>query len=288
MSAPHGWQCPHCSNPLDGLEAGSLRCRACSYELCSKGGVWLASDVAAPPRFDDAAVERLQALDESGHFWPPQRRRLFAKLIDRIGASGAAAVELGCGTGGMLPELDERFATVVGLDGHAELLERARERSRTATLVQADACRSPLEAAAADLVVAFDVIEHVDPDALLAEARRLVRPGGRLLISAPAFPSLWSRMDERAGHRCRYRWRQLDAELRRNGWLADGHTHFLGLLFPLVYASRRAGGAAGIERRPPRFLNQALAAIVRLEVLAFSRLTLPVGSSIVAWATSNP
>jgi len=186
----------------------------------------------------------------------------------------------------MLPAWEARFETVVAVDASRSLLSRARVSGRAATIVQADVCATPLDQEQFDVAAAFDVIEHVDPDALLSEARRLVRPGGRLLLSAPAFKALWSGMDERAGHRCRYSSRLLRAELQRNGWRCDGHTYYQCLLLPLMYVSRRIGGGSlAIERRPGRLLNRALGAVNRLEAVVSSRFAVPFGSSLVAWAT---
>jgi SAM-dependent methyltransferase len=241
-----------------------------------------------PPGFDRAALARLRQLDGSGHFWPRDRRRLLRGLLDRVSARGDLALELGCGVGDMLPEIAHRFTRVIGVDGYPELLSFARPRVRQAILVQGDVVALPFDDRRFDFVAAFDVIEHVDPDRLLSEARRVARPGGRLMLSAPAFPVLWSAMDEAAGHRCRYRWRGLRDELRRNGWRPDGHTHFQCLLFPLVYVSRRMRpDGLGRERRPTPFVNGVLSVVNRIELVTSRRITLPFGSSLFAWATAT-
>jgi SAM-dependent methyltransferase len=248
--------------------------------------VWIAN-AAAPAGFDRDAVGRLQTMERRDHFWLRHRRRLFGRLIDRLESNRDSALELGCGGGGMLTELEPRFRSVTAVDGYRELLALARERTHHATLIQADICGSPLADQQFDLIAAFDVIEHTDPDRLLREARRLVRPNGHLLLSAPAFPSLWSAMDERAGHRCRYRWRRLRAELERNGWRPLGHTYFQCLLFPLLFVSRRLGGwAIDPERRPSPLVNRALGGVNRLELAVSARFRVPFGSSLVAWASA--
>lgn len=179
-----------------------------------------------------------------------------------------------------------RFSQVVAVDGHVRLLEASAVKAANAVLLNSDLCHVPLQDGQFDLVLACDVIEHVDPNALLAEARRLARPGGKLLLSVPAFPSLWSAMDERAGHRCRYRRRQLESELCVNGWQPMGFTHCQFLLFPVVFLSRRLGGRAGqtLERTPPRWLNRFLARINRFEARVLGDFSLPFGSSLIVWA----
>ena len=242
--------------------------------------------MTAPAGFDRDAAHRLQALDARDHFWQRERRRLFCRLLDRLDQRGDAALDLGCGCGGMLDALQSRYTRVVAIDGHRELLAEARQRTGSAALVEADVCAVPLLERQFDLVTAFDVLEHLDPDALLTQARRLMRPDGMLMLSVPAFSSLWSALDEQAGHRCRYTWVQLQSELSRNGWRPEGHTHFQCLLFPLVFVTRRLGrGVLEMERRPGRVVDRALGLVNRMEVTALSSVRLPFGSSLVAWAT---
>jgi SAM-dependent methyltransferase len=189
----------------------------------------------------------------------------------------------------MLQPLESFADTVVAVDGHRSLLLQAHAASRRTTLLQSDLTRTKLQGNQFDLIVAFDVLEHVPADPFLREALRLARDNARLLISVPAFPSLWSQMDVCAGHRCRYRFRPLAEELSRNGWTPQGHTHFQLLLFPLVWASRRITrfSPTGIERRPPRWLDRLLGAINLLEIRMLHRLSLPFGSTLIAWATKN-
>lgn len=286
MIAPLEWRCAPCGGSRIRVSADAVGCEACGSGLSRRDGVWWADAAPAPERFDEAAAARLAAMDGEDHFWVRQRRLLFGRLVDRLVRQRNTVVELGCGAGSMLPAWENRFGSVVAVDACSPLLVRARSRAGMATLIQGDVCSTPLGGCQFDAATAFDVIEHVDPDALLSEARRLVRPGGQLLLSAPAFQVLWSAMDERAGHRCRYDASLIGLELQRNGWRYDGHTYFQCLLFPLVYLSRRfAGSTHAFERRPGRLLDRTLGSIDWIEVAASSRFRLPFGSSLVAWAT---
>ncbi|MDQ7743547.1 class I SAM-dependent methyltransferase [Hydrogenophaga pseudoflava] len=252
--------------------------------------LWLAANDTHPEGFDAEAADRLSDLAAQKHFWMRERQRLMARLLQRMSGGGPTswqkALELGCGTGEQLRMLESVARTVTAVDGHRSLLEQAHARSSRAVLVQADVTDTALPSGEHDLIAAFDVIEHVDADAFLAEARRVARPGADLLLSAPAFPSLWSDMDVRAGHRCRYRLTQMRKELLRHGWRPAGHTHYQCLLFPLVYASRRWSGTAGqvAERRPSAMLDRWLGAVNRFEVQALGRCSLPFGSSLFVWA----
>ena len=233
MTQP-AWFCPQCQAALVCTDDRHV-CSDCGWVRRREGRIWLAREAPQPAGFDADAVKRLQTLES--HFWMRGRRRLVERLLRRIAAPGRCAVELGCGTGGLLTTLEHGFARVTAVDAHAVLLQKAALNSTRAELFQADVTRTSLPGNENDLVIALDVIEHVDPDALLAEARRITAPNGVLLLSAPSAPSLWSRMDELAGHRCRYTRKQLTDELTRNGWEPQGFTHYQCLLFPLVWLS---------------------------------------------------
>ena len=196
------------------MSDATLRWRAACEASQDDDGVWRFAPGFTPDGFRAVRRDHLAAI-EPGHFWFPPRRRLLARLLRRIGpADATSAIELGCGTGGFLPELAGRYPTVVGLDAYDASLKAAQDRAPFAVLVQADACRTPLAGGQFDLVAALDVLEHVEPATFLREARRLVRDGGWLLLSVPAFPCLWSALDEAAGHRCRYRRGELAGRAR--------------------------------------------------------------------------
>lgn len=250
--------------------------------IARSGGIWRAAPGFRPPGFSAARRAHLAAL-EPDHFWFPARRRLLAALLARGAArQRGAAIELGCGSGTALPLLATDHSICVGVEGHPESLVAARARVPDAVLIEGDATRVPLADAGFDLAIALDVLEHVDPEALLAEAHRLLRPGGSLLLCVPAFPSLWSPLDEAAGHRCRYRRRELAAELGANGFRVIHWTHYQALLFPIAWLSRRfaSDGPLPLERRPPRLLGRALGLVNQLEVTLFARCQLPFGTSL--------
>jgi SAM-dependent methyltransferase len=182
--------------------------------------------------------------------------------------------------------LAARHRRVVGVDAYRASLTRARSLVAAVTLIEGDVCGLPLGDKQFDVAVALDVLEHVAPAPFLAEARRLVRRMGWLLLSVPASPALWSGLDEVAGHRCRYRRRDLERELTESGWRLAHWTHYQALLYPAVWLSRRIEGQrrTPLERRPPRALGRVLGAVNDLEVSLFERRRLPFGTSLVALA----
>jgi len=105
----------------------------------------------------------------------------------------SSVVDLGCGWGTITFALARRGARVVGVDFSSEAIRLCEERLRSEplpgiTFLRADAGSTGLAGAEWDLVVAADLVEHLDPATTLRvyrEALRLLRPGGRLVVWAP-------------------------------------------------------------------------------------------------------
>jgi SAM-dependent methyltransferase len=139
------------------------------------------------------------------HPWWAARSRLVLQLLRRIGRqSPCRIIEVGCGWGTNLCELEKSGYTVTGLDVSRNALVRLDRVDRT--LIEANLSEDlPPDAPEYDVVLALDVIEHIDDD--LGAVRRLAqltRPGGHVIISVPALPALFSEFDRVQGHRRRY------------------------------------------------------------------------------------
>jgi SAM-dependent methyltransferase len=155
----------------------------------------------------------------------------------------------------------------------------------------------PFEDASFDLVTTLDVIEHIDDDvAALREMRRVARPEGRLLVTVPAYPALWSSHDELNHHRRRYTRETLLAAVERAGWQPLRTTFFNSLLLPVAAAYRlaerwgltppgqtSAGHEAQLELATS-WVNGLLERILltEAEVIAGGRRRLPAGLSLMA------
>ena len=141
-----------------------------------------------------------------------------------------------------------------------------------------------------EVVSAFDVIEHCDPESqALAEVRRVLKPRGRFVMSVPAYTWAWSDFDV-ANTRQRAR-----SAVEAAGFSVQRVTHGFASVFPMFAAERaarklrgrRAQGAVDIVEVPtvPKPLNDALLALSRFDRHILSRADLPFGSSIFLAAT---
>jgi SAM-dependent methyltransferase len=223
-------------------------------------------------------IAALRAQEES-HWWFRARRRILAALLEPLlrQQPPLRVVDLGCGAGVDLERLPLGSALRVGVEpaalagssvAAAAGAASGRPARASAAPARVPSAREPADGAARvwfvrgraeatpllegkfDLALALDVLEHLDDDAAaLAEAVRLLRPAGRLLVTVPAGPALWSEHDEALGHRRRYRRADLRRLVESARLEIERLTHFNSLLFLPAAAYRRARRLA-LRMRP--------------------------------------
>lgn len=234
-----------------------------------------------------AADARLQ----DDHWWYLGRRRLFGELLRGLDLpTDSAVLEVGTSAGTNLRMLRELgFSDVTGLDFSDEAIRLCAENG-LGPVRKGDITAMPFAADTFALVLATDIIEHVEDDArALAEIARVLAPGGAALITVPAFPSLWGLQDVVSNHKRRYRMRHLAARVAGAGLVIERRFHFNYLLFAPIWAARqvmkvmRHGFVSESEVNTPT-MNRVLAALFRLDVATAPHLCPPFGVSILALA----
>jgi SAM-dependent methyltransferase len=239
----------------------------------------------------DLATYAVEAEIEKAHWWFVGRRRLFTAILKTLRlASDAAVLDIGTSTGANLRLLQELgFSRARGLDSSVAAIGYCKAKG-LGTVDFGDACSLPYADDRFDLVLATDVVEHVDrDDKALDEIRRVLKPGGYALITVPAFPSLWGTQDVVAHHKRRYRMLLLRERIASSGLSVERSFHFNFLLFALIWAARQVICLCG-----PRLasegqvntplLNRILGVIFRLDTWIAPRLHPPFGVSILAVA----
>jgi 2-polyprenyl-3-methyl-5-hydroxy-6-metoxy-1,4-benzoquinol methylase len=144
-----------------------------------------------------------------------RRHRAHAKLLDAVG-SNARVLDVGCSSGYLSAPLAARGNAVTGLELDPDAAREAEAYCERVVVGDVEAMELPFEPGSFDVVLLGDVIEHLrDPVATLGRLRRLLRPGGRLVLSTPNVANWAIRLSLLAG-----RWRYTD-----RGILDRSHTH---------------------------------------------------------------
>jgi SAM-dependent methyltransferase len=99
---------------------------------------------------------------------------------------GLSLLEIGSGTGALLQVLRARRVDVRGVELNPRLIEEGRKHFGDLPIVNVSGIELPFDAASFDVVMSFDVLEHIpDVDGHLREVSRVLRPGGSYLIQTP-------------------------------------------------------------------------------------------------------
>jgi SAM-dependent methyltransferase len=225
-----------------------------------------------------AATYAVEAAIEETHWWFVGRRRLFRRELTRAGASPESrTLDVGTSTGSNLRLLrDLGYSRVTGLDVSLDAI-RFCESKGFGTVRQGSICAIPFPDESFDVVLATDVIEHVEDDGLaLAEISRVLAPAGRVLVTVPAFQSLWGLQDEVAHHKRRYRLRPLLDLVRRAGLEPRRVFHFNYLLFAPIWLARGVMRMARVDLQSEAEVNTpALNALLRA-IFAVDVWTAPI------------
>lgn len=219
-----------------------------------------------------------------------------ARAIGKGNGRSRRLLDLGCGPGNMLDYLARR-GEVYGSDYSADALGFCRSRDYH-RLFRADFQRLPVADASFDIVTCIDVLEHLDDDVrAIAELRRILRPGGTLLVTVPAFMSLWGDHDDLYGHRRRYRAGELRGRLAAAGFEVRKVSYFEPLFFLPLWLYRKAKRllpvGEGLSARDdfvalPGFVNALLTELVASERFALRHASFPVGVTLLALAEAPP
>jgi SAM-dependent methyltransferase len=229
---------------------------------------------------------------EMAHWWFRARRKIVWSLVDRYMAAAKETrlriCELGCGTGGNIIERAKQH-DVVGIEYSQHALRHAQSslgaRVRYGCLPNdVDAPRESF-----DVVLLTDVLEHIENDAASAKtALSLLKPGGIVVSTVPAYQWLFAPRDAHHHHFRRYGKRQF-AKLWSGG---DSHirvlSHYNSLLFPPAAAVRLASKIAGSRevpgdlKVPGKLLNEGLYALMSSERHLLGRMPVPFGLSLIA------
>jgi SAM-dependent methyltransferase len=215
-------------------------------------------------------------------------RALHNRLCDTLNGTGGRVLDAGCGTGGFLavlrtrrPDLD-RF----GVEWDAAAAAQAHTKSNAA-VARGSVNRLPFADESFDAAISADVLCHAqaDPQTALAELRRVLRPGGRLVLNLPAYQWLLSGHDRHVHNVRRFTAAAIAALLLEAGFDRIRPRYWNGLLLPLMIVQRkilrRDESVSDVAAFPP-WLDVTLHAMTTIE--RYLPFPLVAGGSVLATA----
>ena len=233
--------------------------------------------------------DRMRDIEQT-HWWFTARREVLSAEIASLDLPAKPQIlEVGCGTGGNLRML-AHFGSACGLEPDPASRRYAADQTGI-EVIEGSLPDTPKRLRGRfDLVAAFDVVEHVaDDKAGLAALRDLIKPGGRLIVTVPAHPWLWSSHDEAHHHHRRYRQESFRDLLDGAGLEIVRLSYFNTALFPVIALARLlkpvlGGRGNDDEITGPRWLNWILHRIFAAEASWLRRTDLAFGVSLLAVA----
>ncbi len=239
-------------------------------------------------------------IEEDRHWWFASRTRALEAVLQKVNRRRDLAIlDVGSGAGNMYHHLS-RYGDVIGVDSYPAPVKEGERRGYDIRL--GDAKRTDFEDGSFDLVTALDVIEHDTEDlAILREAYRVLKPGGLMLISVPAFQWLWTFNDDINDHKRRYTAAELNGKLRDTGFTPLHATYNNFLVFPLallmIVLNKRKEAPADlkshyfdedayqVDMQPTHpVVNTVLTAVGIVEQQLLKVVPLPIGTGLIAIA----
>lgn len=233
---------------------------------------------------DDLYPELYQV--EERHWWHRQKRRIIHSLINRYHSQPGKVLDVGCGSGKILVELQSQGWQAEGVD---TVVAQARRRDLKLKKINLQTQPLPYRKNYFDLVICLDTLEHMADDRLLmAEMARVVKPGGTIIISVPAYQRLFSYWDTMLGHFRRYNRRTLLQAIPKKTLTPVLVSYFFSfLLLPAIFIRlikavfrRRQQSDFGTDPLPV-YTHAAVSLLGGLERLWLKRFTIPFGLSLV-------
>ena len=219
---------------------------------------------------------------EDRHPWYRARLTLVREWGKDI-TPDSIGLDIGCGSGAAAQLLQQEFQLMpIGLDISEFAVDASKERG--VKTLQVDVTKLPILEASQDFALALDVIEHIeDRHILLNEMFRVLRPGGKVLITVPAHSWLWSNHDVLNHHFRRYSKQLLLEDLAQAGFSVKSLRWWNSTLLPYIYLTRltkRKKESSEFEL-PPRIL-QILVNVILTTEARIGLLGKVVGVSLVA------
>jgi 2-polyprenyl-3-methyl-5-hydroxy-6-metoxy-1,4-benzoquinol methylase len=248
-------------------------------------------DASSGSGLDPEYGRHYRELYEKHWWWRAREETLVEELRKRLPQnSNLSILDVGCGDALFFDRL-RQFGEVEGIEPAAELVDPNGPNRAQITVAPFDANFQPGKSY--DLILLLDVLEHVDaPEQTLRQALSLLRSGGLVVVTVPAFKVLWTQHDRLNQHRTRFTKGSFDRVARASGMKIVASRYFFIWLFAAKLVLRVVEAILppnpGIPRIPSPAVNDLLYHLSCIEEKFTRTLPIPVGSSLLVVGQRMP
>ena len=231
---------------------------------------------------------------ESFHWWFVVRRKLLKSILSSTISVpiNRLAIDIGCGAGSNLRTLVSSGLYAIGLDQslYALSLVRAKE---ACPLLAGDLNKLPIKTKSVGLIIAADILEHLEEDENgIREFYRALSKGGILILTVPAFEFLSGIQDVVTGHKRRYSKREIMNKLKNGGFEILRSSYFNFFLFFPIFFGRRLIRLFGLKIESENKINSPLVnfflkTIFSIEPYILKYFSFPFGVSVFCVARKS-
>ncbi|AHB40332.1 TPA: class I SAM-dependent methyltransferase [candidate division WWE3 bacterium] len=234
---------------------------------------------------------------ENEYWWHIGKRHLVKALVERHFGDkrNLSILDVGCGTGALARALTE-FGAVTGFDVSSDAIAFCKSKGLGNVFVQdVSKLEEKQYARKFNLILALDVLEHVQDDVLVMQKiRKMLTDDGLFFVNVPAHKFLWSEHDEALEHKRRYHRVELTKKLSDAGFEIVSNSYFVTVISPLIILYRMWGNIFGKSAYPktsyvllPKKLNDFFVALLKIETRILLKTHIPFGVTLNVVARKN-
>ena len=288
--------CPLCRGTINIQDNGAYACTGCGHVLVSGDGIvfFHPEEQESNEGMEAIILDDLVQYEEK-HFWITARRSYLGWIFKQYVRPEDAIIEIGAGTGYVAKNMIDcgyRNYSIGDIHKKGLLLAGAYDYRHK---YQFNLLR-PVFAGHFDVVGMFDVLEHIDvPGEAVHNVRKMLKKGGRVIVTVPGHKWLWSKQDAIAYHRRRYEIDELKELFTANGFKILKASGFFTTLIPFMYLRtiiNRDDGKLCPKDYKKRFkvnrgINLLLELLLRLEVAVGKNVSRRYGGSMIIVAEKS-
>ncbi len=235
---------------------------------------------------------------EKNYWWHRGKLYLIQTLLDSVfsGRNNLRILEIGSGTG-FISKSIQKYGKVTYIEISKEANLYAKENG-IKDVIESDFNKIEISndlKSKFDLVIALDVLEHIQDDTeTMKRVKQVLKKDGYFIVNVPAHKFLWSEHDEALHHKRRYSKTEIVKKLADNGFVIEKCSFFVVTFFPLIWAYRTYTSFFTSSTYPktsyvmlPKLINDLMTKVLEVESKLIKYFNLPMGTTISIIAKSK-